>query len=319
LSRLAGLRIGALLWRRRWLTAVVLTIVTSIGLAIVVPHRIPSAPAAERPPRDEAVVDAAGLLSPTFVRTKSGLMLDNAELAQMLVVVTPRVPPGDLEEYTVDTASAWQIGSEHLDNGLVLFIFPYVRKARLEVGYGLEGALPDGRLRDVLDQTLVPAFSRGDYEPGLGALIDEVLDLLRRDRSAADTENSSWTGTVRSAFARFPRMIRLTWRSFEEAELKGRLGVALFASVATWIFALGFYFAFRFVLAILELIRGPSAGESATRLEHTGSRVLHLFLGTAGTAACFVLTVALLLQFESFLPRKGHFGGGGVTVTWFTH
>ena len=74
-----------------------------------------------------------------------------------------------LEEYTVACAQAWKAGQTQRKNGMILFVFPESRKVRLEVGYGLEGAMPDALARRVLDEQVLPRFRTGDYDGGIAA------------------------------------------------------------------------------------------------------------------------------------------------------
>ena len=67
------------------------------------------------------------------------------------------------------TAQSWRAGRGKLDNGVVLFVFVKDRKVRLEVGYGLEGALPDVTAHRIIDEQITPRFRAGDYAGGLEA------------------------------------------------------------------------------------------------------------------------------------------------------
>jgi uncharacterized protein len=168
-------------------------------LAALVPHRsdIPEAPSLAF--RDHVIFDNVGLISPAFDSEKSGLLLQSEPLVQFLVYIAERPPQGDFENYTLETASAWKIGSEHADNGVVLFVFPDERRARLEIGYGLEGALPDGLVRDLLDGTLVVQFARGAYEAGIDELISKMLETVGGDAALrrAEAESDSPGGMIR--------------------------------------------------------------------------------------------------------------------------
>lgn len=89
---------------------------------------------------------------------------------QFLVYTETAVPEGTtLEEYTVACAQAWRAGQTQRKNGMILFVFPGSRRARLEVGYGLEGAMPDALARRVLDEQVLPRFRTGDYSGGISS------------------------------------------------------------------------------------------------------------------------------------------------------
>jgi uncharacterized protein len=89
---------------------------------------------------------------------------------QILVWVDRKLPEGfTLEDFTVRAAQKWGAGHKKEDNGAVLFVFTEDRKVRIEVGYGLEGALPDITAKQIIDGEIVPPFRSGDYAGGVAA------------------------------------------------------------------------------------------------------------------------------------------------------
>ena len=82
---------------------------------------------------------------------------------QVVVAVFPELPSPSLEDFTIRAAQSWRAGREKLDNGVVLFVFVKDRKSRMEVGYGLEGALPDVTAKQILDDVMAPRFRTGDF------------------------------------------------------------------------------------------------------------------------------------------------------------
>ena len=90
--------------------------------------------------------------------------------SQILVWVDRKIPEGfTLEDFTVRAAQKWGAGHKKEDNGAVLFVFTEDRKVRIEVGYGLEGALPDITAKQIIDNEIVPQFRAGDYAGGITA------------------------------------------------------------------------------------------------------------------------------------------------------
>jgi len=96
---------------------------------------------------------------------------------QILVVVQDRLPQGytSLEEYTNRTAEAWRVGDKDRDNGAVLFVFVGDRKVRIEVGYGLEGALPDALASRIISDEITPQFRQNRYGDGLLAGVEAII------------------------------------------------------------------------------------------------------------------------------------------------
>lgn len=100
---------------------------------------------------------------------------------QVVVVVADRIPAGysSIEEYANRTAQAWRVGQKGRDNGLVLFVFVGDRKMRLEVGYGLEGVLPDALADRIIEDEIAPQFRAGKYGDGLLRGVDAVIQATR--------------------------------------------------------------------------------------------------------------------------------------------
>jgi uncharacterized protein len=100
---------------------------------------------------------------------------------QVLVVVADRIPEGyaSIEEYANRTAEAWRVGDKSRDNGAVLFVFTGDRKVRLEVGYGLEGALPDALASRIVSDEITPRFREGKYGDGLLAGVEAIIQATK--------------------------------------------------------------------------------------------------------------------------------------------
>lgn len=124
------------------------------------------------------VTDRAGVLGDAVVRKLETRLRDfEAQTSnQLLVYLEPELPEGTtLEEYTVAAAQAWRAGDEERKNGVVLFVFPRSRAARIEVGYGLEGALPDAVAARIVRDEMVPRFQKGEWNGGVLAGVDAVV------------------------------------------------------------------------------------------------------------------------------------------------
>lgn len=128
------------------------------------------------------VTDRAGIIAPDVTaRLESRLADFERETSnQFLVYTQSTVPDGTtLEEYTVACAQAWKAGQTQRKNGMILFVFPGSRKARLEVGYGLEATMPDALARRVLDEQVLPRFRAGDYSGGISAGVAAAIEATR--------------------------------------------------------------------------------------------------------------------------------------------
>jgi len=95
---------------------------------------------------------------------------------QILVAVFPKMQSdSSIEDYTVRVARSWQVGQKNKNNGAVLFVFVQEHKMFLQVGYGLEGVLPDALCKRIIDEQITPRFKTGDFDGGLTAGVQSVI------------------------------------------------------------------------------------------------------------------------------------------------
>jgi len=99
---------------------------------------------------------------------------------QVVVAVFPKMQSdSDIADYTQRVAQAWGVGQKERRNGAVLFVFIQDRKMFIQVGYGLEGALPDATAFDITERNIKPLFRTGNYEAGLATGIDLIFKAIR--------------------------------------------------------------------------------------------------------------------------------------------
>jgi uncharacterized protein len=99
---------------------------------------------------------------------------------QVVVAVFPRMQSeSDVADYTQRVAQAWGVGQKERRNGVILFVFIQDRKMFIQVGYGLEGALPDITAFDITEYKIKPHFRNGDYEGGIAIGIDSIFKAIR--------------------------------------------------------------------------------------------------------------------------------------------
>jgi uncharacterized protein len=105
---------------------------------------------------------------------------ERATSSQILVTVFPKMQSdSSIEDYTLRVAQSWRIGRKDKNNGAVLFVFVQDRKMFLQVGYGLEGAIPDALAKRIIEDEIKPHFRSGDYEGGLRAGVTAILQAAR--------------------------------------------------------------------------------------------------------------------------------------------
>src|SRR6201997_94294 len=99
---------------------------------------------------------------------------------QVVVAIFPKMQSdSDIADYTQRVAQAWGVGQKERRNGVVLFVFTQDRKMFIQVGYGLEGALPDAIAFDIYENRIKPHFRNNDYEGGLAEGIDSIFKAIR--------------------------------------------------------------------------------------------------------------------------------------------
>lgn len=144
-----------------------------------------SAEAAERPlPRlTGRVVDIADLLpAPAERRIASELeALEAATTDQLVVVTVPALEGETIDSLGLRLGNGWGIGRADMDNGVLLIVAPRQRRARIEVGCGLEGLLTDERAQQIMDRELIPRFRQGEYVDGVRKGVAAIGSLLRSD------------------------------------------------------------------------------------------------------------------------------------------
>ncbi len=115
---------------------------------------------------------------------------EQATTNQVVIAIFPSLEGESLEDFSMRLAEAWKIGQAGKDNGVILSVFMQDRKARIEVGYGLEGALPDVVCRRILDEELTPRFRESDYAGGLRAAVGRIGAVLGDTMLAAEAPRS---------------------------------------------------------------------------------------------------------------------------------
>jgi len=122
---------------------------------------------------------------------------------EMAVVVIKSLDGLSVEEMAVKLFELWGIGKKDKDNGLLFLWSTGDRRVRVEVGYGLEGALPDGKVGAILDTYVIPKFKTGDFDQGVLGGVDTLLRVARNEpielasQKSESYDSRSWgVGTV---------------------------------------------------------------------------------------------------------------------------
>ncbi len=98
--------------------------------------------------------------------------------SQIAVLIVPTVKPETIAEYALRVVEAWKLGRKGVDDGALLLIAKEDRQLRIEVGYGLEGALNDATAKRIVSETIAPRFKQGDFYAGIDAGIDSMIKVI---------------------------------------------------------------------------------------------------------------------------------------------
>lgn len=130
--------------------------------------------------------DLTGTLSAQQLGTLDARLraFEDSTSNQIVVLMMPSIGPASLEDYSIRTAEANRVGVKGRDNGALLFIAKDDRRARIEVGYGLEGALPDIIAGQIIRNELGPHFRNDEYYEGIDATIDAIMAATKGEYKA---------------------------------------------------------------------------------------------------------------------------------------
>lgn len=99
--------------------------------------------------------------------------------SQIAVLIVPTTQPEDIAQFGIRVADAWKLGREKEDDGVILIVAKDDRALRIEVGYGLEGAIPDAVAKRVIAETIVPHFQAGNFAAGIDAGVTQLMKLIQ--------------------------------------------------------------------------------------------------------------------------------------------
>jgi len=158
---------------RRWLFVFVAWLATASALW----------PAEKMPPKpDRYFNDYAGVVSAQTASSLNSQLEDFEKQTsnQVLVAVFPKMESdSSIEDYSHRIAESWKVGQPGKNNGAVLFVFVQDHKIRIDVGYGLEGALPDALANRIEEDEIRPHFRNNDYGGGLTAGVTAILQAVK--------------------------------------------------------------------------------------------------------------------------------------------
>ena len=132
------------------------------------------------PPLTGRVVDQTGTLSSSDISSLTQKLadLEQRKGSQVAVLIVPTTKPEEIEQYSIRVAEAWKIGRKKPDDGAILVVAKDDHRLRIEVGYGLEGALSDVTSERIIDEIITPKFKSGDFFGGISDGVDRMIRVI---------------------------------------------------------------------------------------------------------------------------------------------
>ncbi|HKU70946.1 MAG TPA: YgcG family protein [Burkholderiales bacterium] len=152
------------------------------------------------------VTDLTSTLSGEQSKTLEGKLaaLETKKGSQVAVLLLPTTQPETIEQYAIRVFDQWKLGRKGVDDGVLLVIAKNDKRLRIEVGRGLEGAIPDAYAKRIIDEDIAPHFRKGDFYGGVSAGVDRIAKLVegepmpsppqRAERRDSHGSGSFWNG-----------------------------------------------------------------------------------------------------------------------------
>jgi len=250
------------------------------------------------PPADAARIDAS---LASFEKETSN---------QIAVVVFPEAPADDIEGFTIRAAETWKVGRQGRDNGAILFLFLKQRIARLEVGYGLEGALPDAVARQILDQQLSASVAHGNVAEGIDHAVAAMMERVRSEYTGGRAP-----GIVRTTLARLRSVFTVAapqaWPFIRDTTADQRVGISFFLSLIGFGVADGIANAGRICANLAR------AAMNLVRRRPIGAGMIPVQLDSLIDTIKLIAIVAVpLAGIVVLIAGGGAFGGAGASIHW---
>jgi uncharacterized protein len=144
------------------------------------------------------VTDLTQTLTPdqqTYLEAKL-TQFEQQKGSQMAILIVPTTLPEDIAQYAIRVVDAWKLGREKEDDGVLILVAKNDRKMRIEVGYGLEGPIPDLTAKRIISEVMAPKFRQGDYFGGLNDATDTVMALISGEQLAAPAQQQNKAGGI---------------------------------------------------------------------------------------------------------------------------
>jgi uncharacterized protein len=164
------------------------------------------------PPLTGRVVDETETLTAEQKRALEAKLqaFEQRKGSQIAVLITGTTFPDPIESYSIRVADAWKIGRKGVSDGILVVVAKSDRAMRLEVGYGLEGAIPDAMARRLIEEVFIPGFREGNFYEGLDAGVDRMIKVVDGEPLPEVSQSNAGRGNPRSIESYFAVFIVAT-------------------------------------------------------------------------------------------------------------
>lgn len=183
---------------RRFLTVVRVCVLTgALGLSLFASAEVPV------PALTGHVIDQTGTLTSDQKNTLEQALtaFEARKGSQVAVLIVPTTKPEEIEQFGIRVADKWKLGRRKIDDGVILIVAKEDRTLRIEVGYGLEGALTDALSKRIIEQSIVPRFKQQDFYGGITAGVFQIVRVLEGEQLAPPAASAD---TVEDYFSYLP-------------------------------------------------------------------------------------------------------------------
>jgi uncharacterized protein len=279
------------------------------------------------PPLSGRVVDQTGTLSSGDIASLTQTLKDfeTRKGSQIAVLIVPTTAPETIEQYSIRVAEAWKIGRKKVDDGAILLIAKDDRKLRIEVGYGLEGALTDVTSRRIIDEIITPKFRNGDFAGGISAGVDQIIRVVDGEPLPAPAPQAShgpnsddWISflnpfnpfTIFGIYILGTIMRSLMGRLMGSIAAGGLIGGLIWYLAGSIIFAAGV----GTILSVIVFFAGDilAASQNASRQSGRGGG----WSGGSSSGGGGWSSGSSSSDSGGFSGGGGSFGGGGASGSW---
>ena len=176
----------------QWLTPL-------LALFLLLISQLSSAALVEVPPLTARVTDLTQTLSTEQTQQIEAKLaqFEKEKGSQIAILMVPTTQPEDIAQFSIRVVDAWKIGRAKQDDGVLLLVAKNDRKIRIEVGYGLEGAIPDLIAKRIISEIIAPHFRQGDYAGGIDQATSQLMDLISGENLPAP-EPKAQTASIES-------------------------------------------------------------------------------------------------------------------------